>query len=94
MSAASDVTRRPHLIANSMILRFLQSSYLLFHNIPLALGMGVFYKYVHWDWAPLLCILIIVVLYSGLFLRQRIFLMKGEHCTYLWEKGNMFIDCC
>ena len=81
MGATSDVTRRPHFIANAMILQFLQSPYLLFHNIPLALGMGVFYKYGYWEWAPQLCILIIVVLYSGLFLRQRRFLMKGEHCT-------------
>lgn len=84
MVAASDVTR-PHLIANSTILQFLQSSYLTFYNIPLALGMGVFYKYGHWEWAPQLRILIILVLYSGLFLRQRRFLTKCEHCTYLLE---------
>ena len=78
-------TRRHNLTANSLILWLLQSLHVHFHNVPRALGAGVFCTGIHstalhfdWLWFS-------EIVFALHLLHMEMPLMRGEHYTYLWR---------
>ena len=57
LGVVSDITRRPNLTANSLILWLLQSFCPLFFSVPRALGMVMFCMYIYSNKTPQLDIL-------------------------------------
>ena len=61
MGLLSVISRRHTLIAHALILWLLQSFCQVFCNLSWALGAGMFYRCVHWNFVPQFCILMVVV---------------------------------
>lgn len=57
MNADSEISRRHSFTANTLICWLLHSSCQLFNIVSQALGAGVFWWYILWDWFPV-CILV------------------------------------
>ena len=55
-----------------------------FHNVSWTLGGRVFCKFIHWDWAPQLCIFIACVSCYSRCDAKGSFFIEGEDYTYLW----------